>query len=49
MELKRREFLKSGAGVVKVVRYDEQKDALEYLFSLDEMVDDPGDSGRATQ
>ncbi len=36
-------------GVVKVVRYNEQKDALDYLFSLDEMVDDPGDSGRATQ
>ena len=24
-------------------------DTLDYLFSLDEMVDDPGDSGRATQ
>ncbi|MCX6927909.1 MAG: hypothetical protein NT154_32575, partial [Verrucomicrobia bacterium] len=32
-------------GVVKVVRYNEKKDALDYLFSLDEMVDDPGDSG----
>lgn len=30
-------------GVVKVVRYNEQKDALDYLFSLDEMVDDPGE------
>ena len=36
-------------GVVKVVRYDEQKDALQYLFSADEVVDDPADSGRATQ
>jgi hypothetical protein len=36
-------------GVVKVVRYNETTDALDYLFSLDEMVDDPGDSGRATQ
>src|SRR5262249_5024363 len=36
-------------GVVKVVRYNENKDALDYLFSLDEMVNDPGDSGRATQ
>lgn len=36
-------------GVVKVVRYNEKKDALDYLFSIDEMVNDPGDSGRATQ
>jgi len=36
-------------GVVKVVRYNEQTDGLDYLFSLDEMVNDPGDSGRATQ
>ncbi len=36
-------------GVVKVVRYNEKTDALDYLFSLDEMVDDPFDSGRATQ
>src|ERR1019366_5447284 len=36
-------------GVVKVVRYNEQRDALDYLFSVDEMVDDPGDSGRAPQ
>ncbi len=36
-------------GVVKVVRYNEKTDNLDYLFSLDEMVDDPGDSGRATQ
>ncbi|MFB3892891.1 MAG: hypothetical protein ACE15C_12795 [Phycisphaerae bacterium] len=36
-------------GVVKLVRYDDQADALEYLFALDEVVGDPGDSGRATQ
>ena len=36
-------------GVVKVVRYNEEKDGLDYLFSVDEKVDDPGDSGRATQ
>jgi len=36
-------------GVVKLVRYDERRDALEYLFALDEVVEDPGDSGRATQ
>ncbi len=36
-------------GVVKVVRYNEQKDELDYLFDVDEKVDDPGDSGRATQ
>jgi hypothetical protein len=36
-------------GTVKVVRYNEQKDALDYLFSVDEMVNDPGDSGRGTQ
>ena len=36
-------------GVVKVVRYDEQTDSLEFLFDLDEVVDDPRDSGRATQ
>lgn len=36
-------------GVVKLVRYREETDSLEYLFSLDEMVDDPYDSGRATQ
>ena len=36
-------------GVVKVVRYNEQKDTLDYLFAIDEKVDDPGDSGRATQ
>ncbi len=36
-------------GVVKVVRYDEEGDQLEYLFDMDEMVDDPRDSGRGTQ
>lgn len=36
-------------GVVNVVRYNEQKDALDYLFAVDQVVDDPGDSGRATQ
>ena len=36
-------------GVVKLVRYNEHTDGLDYLFSLDEMVNDPGDSGRATQ
>ena len=36
-------------GVAKVVRYNEEKDGLDYLFSVDEVVDDPADSGRATQ
>jgi len=36
-------------GVVKVVRYNEEKDGLDYLFAVDEKVNDPGDSGRATQ
>ncbi len=36
-------------GVVKVVRYDDERDCLEYLFDMDEVVDDPRDSGRATQ
>jgi len=36
-------------GVVKPVRYNEEKDDLDYLFDMDKMVDDPGDSGRATQ
>jgi hypothetical protein len=34
---------------VKLVRYNEKTDALDYLFPLDQMVDDPADSGRATQ
>ncbi|MFC1451741.1 hypothetical protein ACFLSJ_00165 [Verrucomicrobiota bacterium] len=36
-------------GIVKLVRYNGRDDSLEYLFDLDEMVDDPRDSGRATQ
>lgn len=36
-------------GIVKVVRYNEETDALDYLFDVDEMVDDPRDSGRGTQ
>jgi len=36
-------------GIVKLVRYNESGDRLDYLFDLDEMVDDPRDSGRATQ
>jgi len=36
-------------GVVKVVRYNDQTDGLDYLFSVDEVVDDPPESGRATQ
>ena len=36
-------------GIVKLVRYNEAEDKLDYLFDLDEMVDDPRDSGRATQ
>ncbi len=36
-------------GVVKPVRYNEERDDLDYLFDLGEKVDDPGDSGRATQ
>ncbi len=34
---------------VKVVRYNEESDKLDYLFDLDKAVDDPRDSGRATQ
>lgn len=36
-------------GIVKLVRYNERTDALDYLFDLDTKVDDPYDSGRATQ
>jgi hypothetical protein len=36
-------------GVVKPVRYNEQRDDLDYLFDLAEKVEDPGDSGRASQ
>jgi len=35
-------------GVVKVARYNEQRDSLDYLFDVDEVIDDPRDSGRAT-
>ena len=34
---------------MKVVRYNEKTDSLDYLFDLAEMVDDPPESGRATQ
>ena len=34
---------------VRVVRYNDATDSLDYLFDLDEMVGDPRDSGRATQ
>ena len=34
---------------VKLVRYNDESDALDYIFDVDEMVDDPRDSGRATQ
>jgi hypothetical protein len=36
-------------GVVKPVRYNEKRDELDYLFDLAEKVNDPGDSGRASQ
>ena len=36
-------------GIVKVVRYNEDTDSLDYLFDMDKIVDDPYDSGRATQ
>lgn len=36
-------------GTVKVVRYNEETDSLDYLFDVAEVVDDPPDSGRATQ
>lgn len=34
---------------VRIVRYNETTDDLDYLFDLDEAVEDPRDSGRATQ
>jgi hypothetical protein len=34
---------------VKLVRYNDETDSLDSLFDLDEVVDDPRDSGRATQ
>ncbi|HPO09543.1 MAG TPA: hypothetical protein PLZ55_12800, partial [bacterium] len=36
-------------GVVKLTRYNEATDSLDYLFDLDRVVEDPHDSGRATQ
>ena len=36
-------------GTVQVVRYNESRDDLDYLFDLGDKVNDPGDSGRATQ
>lgn len=36
-------------GIVKLARYNRETDAVDYLFDLDEMVEDPRDSGRATQ
>ena len=36
-------------GIVKVTRYNENADRLDYLFDFDKIVDDPRDSGRATQ
>ena len=36
-------------GVVKLLRFDPDRQALDCLFDLDEQVDDPRDSGRATQ
>jgi len=36
-------------GFVRIVRYDAASDALEDLFDVDQVVDDPRDSGRATQ
>ena len=34
---------------VRVVRYNDETDRLDYLFELDKLVEDPRDSGRATQ
>ena len=39
----------TGGGTVKLVRYNDETDTLDYLFDLSEMVDDPFDSGRAAQ
>jgi hypothetical protein len=36
-------------GIVTLTRYNRQTDSIEYLFDLDEKVEDPRDSGRATQ
>ncbi len=34
---------------VKIVRYNDKTDSLDYLLDVDKIVDDPRDSGRATQ
>ena len=34
---------------VILVRYDDERDSLEYLLEMDKAVDDPRESGRATQ
>jgi hypothetical protein len=39
----------SPGGVVTLGRYNREKDDVDYLFDLDEKVNDPRDSGRATQ
>ncbi|RPJ59805.1 MAG: hypothetical protein EHM23_12765 [Acidobacteria bacterium] len=39
----------SPGGTVKLMRYNEHADKLDCLFDLADKVDDPGDSGRATQ
>jgi len=36
-------------GTASVVRYNEETDSLDYLFDVAEVVDDPPQSGRATQ
>ncbi len=36
-------------GIVKVVRYNAESGVLDYILDVDKAVDDPGDSGRATQ
>ncbi|MCG3197865.1 MAG: hypothetical protein HUU16_06525 [Candidatus Omnitrophica bacterium] len=36
-------------GTVRLARYNREKDDLDYLFDLAEVVDDPPDSGRGTQ
>ena len=40
---------KTGGGTATVVRYDPERDALAYLFEVDEATGDRRDSGRATQ
>ncbi len=36
-------------GTARVMRYNEERNALDYLFDVADKVNDPGDSGRATQ